>query len=327
MLFNRLLCRLAMSVSLLGILPAVHAQSLPGTEVSETSVSQGAITLIKLAQQAYPSLFAQVTPWRSFEGFHYKYFAASGVYVGIKSNDLYLLGGSFGSAASYQGSVTNAIGVVQGSLGTSAQPFRDYVTARTLLDLIAYFKKLKINYGSSTAIGSATPTVLQSAITLDVIGPETVNGATAQRLKVTLEGSTISTPLEYHMWVNGEGSVVRLIFNGFEYATAQAQLIGPGLVSSMLLSLAAADTPTVKAVVNNQLANNAAVTQSTRDNSIGGVPVKTLTITISDTATASISLDLSDLGPLSLATKFTSSLKSLVSTSVTTFEITQVQLH
>ncbi len=95
----------------------------------------------------------------------------------------------------------------------------------------------------------------------------------------------------------------------------------------MLLSLAAADTPTVKAVVNNQLANNAAVTQSTRDNSIGGVPVKTLTITISDTATASISLDLSDLGPLSLASKFTLSLKSLVSTSVTTFEITQVQLH
>jgi hypothetical protein len=87
----------------------VSAQSLPGTAVSDSAVSQSAITLISLAEQVYPSLFGQATSWRSYEGFFYKYFANSGVYVGINGADLYLMGGQFGNWPSHQGKIADAI--------------------------------------------------------------------------------------------------------------------------------------------------------------------------------------------------------------------------
>ncbi|MES3008618.1 MAG: hypothetical protein V4751_12700 [Pseudomonadota bacterium] len=323
MLAQRQFCSTLVLLFSLTFLSTTSAQTLPGVEIADTSVSQNAITLIKLAQQAHPALFSQATPWRTFDGFHYKYFAGSGVYVGINGNDLYLLGGSFGNTVSYQGSVTGAITAVQGMLGTSAQPFQDYITASKLLDLIGYFRKLTLSYGSGIAIGNSAPLTTDASVTLEVVGADTVSGAATQRLKVTIKGTNVSTPIIYDMWVNAQGTVVRLAMNGFEYSAAQATLIGPGLVSGMLLALQAAETPTVKAAISGALANNGAVSQNTQNRTIGGLPVQTLTITISDTASASMSLELSDLGPFSMATKMNSRLSSMTSY----FEITEAVLR
>ena len=69
------------------------AQDLTGFAISDDAVGQSARTLVNLVIQVFPELFGQPTTWREYDGFHYRYFGASGIYVGISGEDLYLLGG------------------------------------------------------------------------------------------------------------------------------------------------------------------------------------------------------------------------------------------
>ncbi|MCP5357591.1 MAG: hypothetical protein H7A06_05575 [Pseudomonadales bacterium] len=85
--------------------------------------------------------------------------------------------------------------------------------------------------------------------------------------------------------------------------TTQVALIGPGLVSSMLLALKAADTPLVRAVVADELKDNAAVSQKSRIRTLGGLTVQTLDITVSDNASTKITVELSDLGPFTMVSQ------------------------
>jgi nucleoid DNA-binding protein len=102
-----------------------------------------------------------------------------------------------------------------------------------------------------------------------------------------------------------------------------ANTIGAGLVSGMLLALAAAETPPVKAGLNNQLANNAAVTQGTRNATVSGIAVQQYTLTIGSSASASVELDLSDFGNFSLATR----IRSVLLSTTTTFQMRDIQLR
>lgn len=109
----------------------------------------------------------------------------------------------------------------------------------------------------------------------------------------------------------------------FEYVFPLSNTIDAGLVSGMILALAAADTPTVKAGLKNELANNAAVTQKTRNTTISGIPVQKFTMTISSSPGASVELDLSDFGMFSMATRVRTERQS----STASFEIRDVQLR
>jgi len=312
-IFRTFLAGLALLCSL-----QVSAQSLPGTAVGDSAVSQSAITLISLAEQVYPSLFSQATSWRSYEGFFYKYFASSGVYVGISGADLYLMGGQFGSAPSHQGKIADAIIVLQGSSGAPAQPFKDVVAVKNTADLIRYFRRITVDYGTTSTLGNS-----QSSVALEVLGAETVSGTATDKLRVTVSGGTLSAPLAYDMWVDGTGVVRKLLQGSFEYPYPMSNTIGAGLVSGMLLALAAADTPTVKAGLNNQLANNAAVTQGTRNTSISGIAVQQYTLTIGTSASASVELELSDFGNFSMATR----IRSVLLSTTTTFQMRDIQLR
>jgi hypothetical protein len=94
-------------------------------------------------------------------------------------------------------------------------------------------------------------------------------------------------------------------------------------VSGVLLALAAADSPTVKAALNNQLANNAAVKQGTRNTSVSGIPVQQFTLTVSTTPSVSFELDLSDFGNFSIATR----MRTVLQSTTTTFQMRDIQLR
>ena len=308
----------------LGFSLQVHAQDLPGSAVADTAVGTNAQTLISLAQQKYPDLFATGSTWRSFAGFFYKYFSTSGVYVGISGSDLYLMGGPFGSAPVKQGSIADAILFLQGSTSgtgttgsTGTASFQNVVTASTLKDLLSYFRTITVAYGSVSQFGN-----LQSAVSLEAQGQETVSGKAAEKLIVTVSGNNIAAPVTYQMWVDSEGVVVKLLQNGFEFAFPMSNTIGTSLVSGMLLALKSAEAPAVQSALANELKNNSAVSQKTENRSISGIPVKTLSLQIGS-APSQITLEVSDFGPFSMATKMSSVLSGIT----TTFEIKDIVLR
>ena len=286
---------------------------MPGNAFSDSAVTQSASTLISLAEQVYPSLFGQATSWGSYEGLFYKYFASSGVYVGISGADLCLIGGQ-----SHQGKIADAIIVLQGSSGAPAQPFKDVVAVKNTADLIRYFRRITGDCGLTSTRGNS-----QSSVALEVLGAETVNGTATDKLRVTVSGGTPCAPLAYDVWVDAAGVVRKLLQGSVEYPYPMSNTIGAGLVSGMLRALAAADTPTVKAGLNNQLAINAAVTQGTRNTSISGIAVQQYTLTIGASPSASVELDLSDFVNFSMATR----IRSVLLSTTTTFQMRDIQVR
>lgn len=307
-------------IGMMALLMAINAfaQDLPGSEVSDSVVSQSAITLVNLAQDVYPELFSGATNWRTFDGFFYKYFSVSGVYVGINGPDLYLLGGPFGGAVQYKGTVADALIVLQGS-GGSTQLFNNVTTANSLLELLSYFRSLTLSYGTVTSTIN-----LQAQISLEAKGQELFGGVNTDIVMMTLSGTNLSTPNTYKMWVNAQGTIVKLRQNdSFDFVMPTSNAVGAGLVSGMLIAIKAADAPAVREALNNTLQNNAAVSQKTQTRVISGVNLQTLVLEIGDSGSASVLLEVSDFGAFSMATK----MQSKLTTTTTSFEITSAVLR
>src|SRR5690606_15216363 len=60
-----------------------------------------------------PSVFGQGSELRTAQGFIYRYFASSGVYVGIKDGDVYVRGAQWGSTITRKGSVIQITGLLE----------------------------------------------------------------------------------------------------------------------------------------------------------------------------------------------------------------------
>ncbi len=317
MLIKRFLTTLFCSLVFVSSLQ-LRAQDLPGVEVSDASVSQNAKTLISLAAQQFPGLFANGTPWRSLDGFFFKYFSVSGVFVGITGDDLYLLGGQFGDVATYAGKVADAI-VVLGGASSGGPLFNDITTPSTLNALIAYFKTItvKLETVSTIAIFNST-----ASVGLEVQGQETVAGKATTKLQLTLAGSNLAQPQPATLWVDETGFIAKLIFNGTEFASPTSNTIGVGLVSSMLLALKSAESAQVQSILAQELASPA-VDSKIADNVIGGLAVKTLSIEVSSSPSATILFEVSDFGPFSIMTKYASTLAG----TTTKFELQDIVLR
>jgi hypothetical protein len=73
------------------------------------SISSDAQSVFDLAAELYPTLFTDGSALGNYEGYVYKYFASSKIYVGIKDDLLYTLGGEFGNTITKQGTVANVL--------------------------------------------------------------------------------------------------------------------------------------------------------------------------------------------------------------------------
>ncbi len=302
--------------SLIVLSAQLRAQDLPGVAIADTEVGQSAKTLINLASQQLPELFANGTSWRSFDGFFYKYFAASGVFVGINGDDLYLLGGQFGSVATYAGKVSDAI-IALGGGGVGGSFFNDLVTASTLNDLLNYFQTITVSYDTITSAFS-----LLASVAIEAQGEEVIGGQSARKLVVTLSGSNLPQPSTALLWVDASGTIIRVEQNGGVFVAPTANLIGTGLISGALLALKAAEAPAVQAAIEQELASPTIGTK-TFDNVISGIGVKTLAIEVKANEASRILFEISDFGAFSIATK----LESTLLTTTTKFELKDIVLR
>jgi hypothetical protein len=61
--------------------------------------------MFQLAAELYPTLFTNGSAPASIEGYVYKHFSQSGIYVGVKNDKVFLLGGPFGNSIKEQGTL------------------------------------------------------------------------------------------------------------------------------------------------------------------------------------------------------------------------------
>jgi len=101
--------------------PETYLGKFTGTRTSTSTDCTGAApalssqaeTLLQLAQDLYPSLFSNGSELGSLQGYVYKHYPASGIYVGFKDERLYLIGGQFGSSLTDMGLVSAAVTALQ----------------------------------------------------------------------------------------------------------------------------------------------------------------------------------------------------------------------
>ena len=86
---------------------AGHAQTAP------LALDDQSKTAMDLAIELYPSLFQNGSEVRTTSGYLYRYFSATGIYVGFKDGQIYLLGGIFGNQIVSKGSVTSVVAALQ----------------------------------------------------------------------------------------------------------------------------------------------------------------------------------------------------------------------
>lgn len=78
------------------------------------SISAEARALFDLASELYPDLFSNPSELREAQGYIYRFFADSGIYVGIQSETVSLLGGPFGNSIVSKGAINDVMLVLEG---------------------------------------------------------------------------------------------------------------------------------------------------------------------------------------------------------------------
>lgn len=85
------------------------------TTTAPPTVSADVQSIFDLAAEIFPSQFKDGTAFATYQGYVYKFFPISKIYVGVKENAIYLMGGPYGNTPSNKGDV----GFVLSSLQTA----------------------------------------------------------------------------------------------------------------------------------------------------------------------------------------------------------------
>jgi hypothetical protein len=85
------------------------------TTPTTPTISSDVQTIFDLAAVVYPAWFKNGSELGLFQGYVYKYFATSGIYVGVKDNTIYVLGGPFGNSITNVGTVASVLSALKAS--------------------------------------------------------------------------------------------------------------------------------------------------------------------------------------------------------------------
>lgn len=111
---------LKLSAAAAGVLLSLQTAAQTGS--TTPTVSTSAQSVFDLAAELYPTMFGNGSALGSYQGYVYKYFAGSGIYVGIKDDRIYTLGGVYGSAITEQGSVGAVLNLLQTTKANAQKP-------------------------------------------------------------------------------------------------------------------------------------------------------------------------------------------------------------
>ncbi len=84
-----------------------------GSSATTPTVSTTVQSVFDLAAELYPALFKNGSALGIYQGYVYKFFADSKIYVGIKDDKIYTMGGIYGDAIKEQGAVTAVLNLLQ----------------------------------------------------------------------------------------------------------------------------------------------------------------------------------------------------------------------
>jgi hypothetical protein len=106
---------------------------------AQTALTADEQALLTLAERLYPALFVGGQAPGSTQGYTYRHYAGTGVYVGFKDQRLYLLGGPFGDAVREMGTVFGALSQLRvEEAGTQSRVTSEPVPALQNLGLASY---------------------------------------------------------------------------------------------------------------------------------------------------------------------------------------------
>ncbi len=87
--------------------------SSTGGSTAVPTVTASVQSVFDLAAEIYPTMFKNGGALGTYLGYVYKYFADSKIYVGIKDDKIYTMGGVYGTAITEQGSVAAVLNLLQ----------------------------------------------------------------------------------------------------------------------------------------------------------------------------------------------------------------------
>lgn len=137
---------------------ATTCSAVSTTTTTTPTVSTDVQSIFDLAGQVMAQ-FKNGGPLGSYQGYTYKYFADSKIYVGVKDNLIYLMGGTYGNSPTYAGTVSGILNSLKASK--------------------AKIDAANANTGGSTGGGTTTPAPTTALYNLTISGTYKYNLAVA----------------------------------------------------------------------------------------------------------------------------------------------------
>jgi len=156
---SRLLCFAAV----LAGAGSVYAQTTP-VVTAAPAITIDVQSIFDLAAQVYPTLLVNGSAPGLYQGYTYKFFASSGIYVGIKDNKIFTMGGPFGTAIKEQGTVSLVLNALQTAKAkiNAAKPTTPVTPTTTVIPAGLYTLKVTGNVNTSFGVGTALNFTLQN---------------------------------------------------------------------------------------------------------------------------------------------------------------------
>ncbi len=171
--------------------------SANGTQAQGTpTISSDVQKIFELAAQVYPTLLVNGSALGIYEGFTYKFFASSGIYVGIKDNKIFTMGGPFGASVVEQGTVSAVLSALQAAKARiDATPTTP--AASTGLYTLKVSGNVNLSLGVSTALNFTlqnmpAPNASDTTVIVDQIKSQLTGVSNISNIRVTSINNTAS---------------------------------------------------------------------------------------------------------------------------------------
>lgn len=174
--------------------------------VSTTTVTTDVQSIFDLAAHVYPSLLVNGSAFGLYQGYTYKFFASSGIYVGIKDNKVFTMGGPFGNAIKEQGTVSlvlNALQTAKAKIDAAKPVTPTTPTTPTTPAIPTGLYTLKVTGNVNMSLGVSTalnftlqnmpaPNVSDTTIIVDQVKSQLAGISNISNIKVTSINNTAS---------------------------------------------------------------------------------------------------------------------------------------
>jgi hypothetical protein len=182
---------------------AVDCTAVGTTAPATPTITSDVQSIFDLAAQVYPTLMVNGSALGLYQGYTYRFFASSGIYVGIKDNKIFTMGGPFGNAIKEQGTVNVVLGALQTAKAKidAAKPTTPTTPTTPSIPTGLYTLKVTGNVNLSLGVSTAlnftlqnmpAPSVSDTNVIVDQVKSQLAGISNIANIKVTSINNTAS---------------------------------------------------------------------------------------------------------------------------------------